>query len=202
MSFLYESVASVEIGTPMMRIFGCAAFFAGLAIPMTSMLQAIGHQVAALRNIAIGALLKIIVNFIFVGIPSVNIQGAAAGTFACYLFVFAANLITLIKATGIKPSFKKVLLKPFLSAAACGVTAYFVSTIGTSKLITLASICAAAVVYLAVLILLNTFEKEDVSSIVTEMKTTLPTPAALPGQEVAAPAPEAAVAPEAPATNN
>lgn len=162
MSFLYESVASVEIGAPMMRIFGCAAFFAGLAIPMTSMLQAIGHQVAALRNIAIGAMLKIIVNFIFVGVPSVNIQGAAAGTFACYLFVFAANLITLIKATGIKPSFKKVLLKPFLSATACGVTAYFVSTIGTSKLITLASICAAAVVYLAVLILLNTFEKEDV----------------------------------------
>ena len=155
MSFLYESVASVEIGTPMMRIFGCAAFFAGLAIPMTSMLQAIGHQVAALRNIAIGALLKIIVNFIFVGIPSVNIQGAAAGTFACYLFVFAANLITLIKATGIKPSFKKVLLKPFLSAAACGVTAYFVSTIGTSKLITLASICAAAVVYFTVIFALG-----------------------------------------------
>ena len=44
------------------------------------------------------------------------------------------------------------------------------------------------------------FEKEDASSIVTEMKTTLPTPAALPGQEAAAPAPEAA--PVAPAENN
>ena len=44
------------------------------------------------------------------------------------------------------------------------------------------------------------FEKEDVSSIVTEMKTTLPTPAALPGQEAAAPAPEAA--PVVPAENN
>ena len=37
------------------------------------------------------------------------------------------------------------------------------------------------------------FEKDDASSIVTEMKTTLPTPAALPGQEAA---------PVAPAENN
>jgi len=162
MSLLYESVASVEIGTPMMRIFGFAAFFAGLAIPMTSMLQAIGYQVAALRNIAIGAALKIIVNFIFVGIPSINIQGAAAGTFACYLFVFIANLITLIRATGVKPSFKKVLLKPFLAAASCGIAAYAVSAVGTSKLITVAAIAAAAVVYLVALVALNTFEEEDV----------------------------------------
>ena len=165
MSLLYESVASVEIGTPMMRIFGFAAFFAGLAIPMTSMLQAVGYQVAALRNIAIGAVLKIIVNFIFVGIPSINIQGAAAGTFACYLFVFVANLVTLIRATGVIPSFKKAMLKPFLAAASCGVAAYFVSKVSTSKLITVASIGAAAVVYLVVLVALNTFEKEDVLSL-------------------------------------
>ena len=44
------------------------------------------------------------------------------------------------------------------------------------------------------------FEKDDASSIVTEMKTTLPTPAALPGQDAAAPAAEAA--PVAPAENN
>lgn len=162
MGLLYNSVASVEIGTPMMRIFGCAAFFAGLAIPMTSMLQAVGHQVAALRNVAIGAVLKIVVNFLLVAIPSVNIQGAAAGTFACYLFVFVANLVTLIRVTKVKPSFKKVFLKPFIAAVACGISAYFVSLLGNSRFITIAAVGVAAVVYALFLILLNTFEKEDV----------------------------------------
>ena len=38
MSLMYNTTASVEIGGVMLRIYGLAAFFAGLAIPMTSML--------------------------------------------------------------------------------------------------------------------------------------------------------------------
>lgn len=162
MGFLYTSVASVEIGGAMMRIFGFAAFFAGLAIPMTSMLQAVGHQVAALRNVAIGAVLKIIVNFVLVGVPQINIQGAAFGTLASYLFIFVANLLTLIKVTGVKPTFSKVLIKPFIAALLCGMAAYFTSLIGGGRTVTLLSIVVAAVVYVIVLILLNTFEREDV----------------------------------------
>jgi len=162
MALLYNTVASVEIGAPMMRIFGCAAFFAGLAIPMTSMLQAVGKQVYALRNVAIGAVLKVVVNLILVAVPSINIQGAAVGTFACYLFVFFANLITLIRVTGVVPSFKKVLFKPFISALACGVVAYFVSLMGDGKIITIAAVGAAAIAYFLALIILNTFEKDDV----------------------------------------
>lgn len=162
MALLYNTVASVEIGTPMMRIFGCAAFFAGLAIPMTSMLQAVGKQVYALRNVAIGAVLKVVVNLVLVAVPAINIQGAAVGTFACYLFVFIANLITLIKVTGVVPSFKKVFFKPFVSALFCGITAYLVSLFGDGKIITIAAVGAAAVVYFLMLIILNTFEESDV----------------------------------------
>lgn len=162
MALLYNTVASVEIGAPMMRIFGCAAFFAGLAIPMTSMLQAVGKQVYALRNVAIGAILKVIVNLILVAVPSINIQGAAAGTFACYVFVFVANLVTLIKVTGVVPSFKKILLKPFISAAACGISAYLVSFLGDSKAVTILAVGTAGIVYFAFLVLLNTFNKDDV----------------------------------------
>jgi len=162
MALLYDSVASVEIGAPMMRIFGIAAFFAGLAIPMTSMLQAVGHQVSALRNVAIGAALKVLINFILVGIPSINIQGAAAGTAACYIFIFIAHIITLIKVTGVVPSIVKVFVKPAVSAVLCGIAAALVSTLGNTKIITVAAIGVAGVVYLLSLILLNTFEKEDV----------------------------------------
>lgn len=162
MALLYNTVASVEIGAPMMRIFGCAAFFAGLAIPMTSMLQAVGKQVYALRNVAIGAVLKVVVNLVLVAVPSINIQGAAAGTFACYVFVFVANLVTLIKVTGVVPSFKNILLKPFVSAVVCGVSAYLVSLLGDSKVITILAVGAAGIVYLAFLVLLNTFNEEDV----------------------------------------
>lgn len=166
MALMYDTVASVEIGGAMMRIFGIAAIFAGMAIPMTSMLQAIGKEKISLINVAIGAAIKVIVNIIFVGIPTINIKGAAIGTAACYAFIFFANLISLIKFTGVIPNFYKTLIKPLISALACGGTALACYKIlGEGSIKTIVSILAGAVVYFAFLVLLNTFEEEDVVSL-------------------------------------
>ena len=80
----------------MLSIFGIAAVFAGLSLPLTSMLQAIGKQNVPVINIAIGAVIKIIVNYILVGIPSINILGAPIGTLCCYLFIFFANILCFV----------------------------------------------------------------------------------------------------------
>ncbi len=161
MQLLYKSAASVEIGGPMLRIFGAAAIFAGLSIPITSMLQAIGKQNIPVFNIAIGAVIKIIVNYILVGIPSINVMGAPIGTLCCYLFIFLANIICLIKFTGVVPSITKVFLKPFIASALCGLAAFAVTKFNSSNIVTVGAICVAGVVYLIALIALNTFEEED-----------------------------------------
>ena len=165
MSLMYNTTASVEIGGVMLRIYGLAAFFAGLAIPMTSMLQAIGKEKISLRNVAIGAGLKVVVNFIFVGIPSINIKGAAIGTFVSYLFIFTANLLSLIKYTGIKPNFYKPMFKPFVAALACGLSTVILDLSNMGGLGTIIEIAVAAVVYFVVLIIFNTFEPDDVLSL-------------------------------------
>lgn len=162
MGLMYSTIASQQIGGAMMRIYGIAAIFAGLAIPMTSMLQGIGKQVASLRNVAIGAALKVIVNFIAVGIPTVNIKGAAIGTAVCYLYIFVAHFCTIIVATGIKPNIYKTIIKPFIAALSCGLSAFGISKVLGGRIGTVAAIAAAAVVYLAALIIINTFEEDDV----------------------------------------
>lgn len=166
MGLLYNTVASVEIGGVMLRIYGVTALFAGMAIPMTSMLQAIGKEKISLRNVAIGAVIKVVVNFIFVGIPSINIKGAAIGTALCFAFVFFANLLSLVKYTGIVPNLFKTIFKPLISGLICGVSALGVYKISSGgSLMTVASIAVAAVVYVVFLVLLNTFEEEDVASL-------------------------------------
>ncbi len=165
MALVYNTTASYEIGGTMLRIYGLAAMFAGLAIPMTSMLQSIGKEGISLRNVAIGAVLKVIVNFIFVGIPSINIQGAAIGTFVSYLFIFVANLLSLIKYTGVKPNIYKTILKPFIAALACGLSTLILNLSSMGKIGTVLEIAVAAVVYFAALVILNTFEPDDVLSL-------------------------------------
>lgn len=166
MALMYNTTASVEIGGPMMSIYGAAALFAGVSIPMTSMLQAIGKQVISLRNVAIGAALKVIVNFACVSIPTLNVKGAAIGTFVCYAFVFFANLTSLVHYSGVRPDMFKILGKPLISALGCGATAAVLYAIlGSGKLSALISIAAAAVVYFVLLVIFNTFEESDVISL-------------------------------------
>ena len=167
MGLLYKGVAPVEIGAPILRMLGVAAVFSGLSVPMTNMLQAIGKPMLPVRNIAIGAVLKIIVNAILVGRPEINIMGAPIGTTLCYVFIFVSNTYCLIKHTGIKFNFFAVIIKPFISSLCCGVAAFFVSLLMNKMgygdfIATICSVIAAVIVYLTVLFAIKTLNKEDI----------------------------------------
>lgn len=167
MGVLYGDVASVTIGSVLLRILGVAAVFSGLSMPLTSMLQAIGKPIAPVKNIAVGAVLKIIVNFLLVGRPEVNIMGAPVGTTVCYMYIFASNLYCLVKYSGVRPDFKGTLIKPLVSALGCGASAYFVSRLLSSAdmsniVILGCSVVVAIVVYFALIFALRTLSVEDV----------------------------------------
>ncbi len=163
MNLVYDTPASTTIGGLLLRVFGAAAIFAGLSTPMISMLQAVGKEKITLRNVAIGVAIKVVLNFVFVAIPTINIKGAAIGTAASYGFMFLANLLSVIKYTGVGFSITRIFVKPLISAAACGVTANLCfGFLGDGKLNTVVAVACGAVVYFALLVILNTFEEQDV----------------------------------------
>ena len=67
-------------------------------------------------------ILKIIVNYIFVGIPQINIGGAALGTFVGYLFILVVSLSLFLKKNHIKPDFSKTFFMPLVSACTFGIS--------------------------------------------------------------------------------
>lgn len=169
MELLYGDVASVEIGSVLLAILGIAAIFSGISVPITSMLQAIGKPMVPVINVAVGAVLKVIVNFLLVGRPQMNIKGAPVGTAVCYFYIFVSNIICLIKYSGIKPDFISTLVKPFISGVICGICAFGVSRLlsnyGLGTLIIVGvSIAVAAIVYIAAIFGLKTLTKEDIES--------------------------------------
>lgn len=167
LSLLYsENEFAVAIATPNLRVLGIAAIFAGLTIPMTSMLQAIGKQNIPVRNIAIGAVIKVVVNFLLVSVPEINIKGVPYGTACCYVFIFVANYIAIRKYSGVKINVVSVLIKPTIAASICAVAAFAVCFFGgTSKLITLAAVAAAVVAYVVAIALLRAVCREDILSL-------------------------------------
>lgn len=165
MELLYDSVASVEIGAPMLGLFGASAVFAGIAIPLTGILQGIGKQKSALINIAAGAAVKLIIGLLTVAVPEINVKGAAFGTLACYAVIFILHIAVLLKCKGISLNVKAVFLKPLVAALLCGLAAGAVLYIGDSFFITVSAIFVAAAVYIIFLILVNTVDEYDFNSL-------------------------------------
>ncbi len=164
-----EKLNEIDIVVPILQTLGITAVFSGMMVPMTNMLQAIGKQTIPVRNIAIGALLKIVINYVLVGIPQVNIMGASIGTLVCYVYIFAANLYSLLKYSGVRINVVSVFVKPLGAALACGAAAAgagwaLKAIMGSGRTATVLAIGAAAIVYIAMLLVLKAISYDDVAS--------------------------------------
>lgn len=67
---------------------------------ITAVLQAVGKMYLPVRNLAIGAAVKIVLNLVLVSIPSFNIYGAAVSTCACYAVAAFLDIFSLRKHVG------------------------------------------------------------------------------------------------------
>jgi stage V sporulation protein B len=169
LDLLYSNENIIAIATINLRILGICAIFAGLNGPLTNMLQAIGRQGIPLRNIAVGAVLKIVINFVLVGTPEINIVGVPIGTVVCYAYICIANFICFVKYSGVVPNLLLAVGKPLVCGAICGFSAFIfnflLALIGiTGSLATLVSIVFAALVYAVMLFLLRAITKNDIIS--------------------------------------
>ena len=118
-----------------------------------------------LKLFSIGMVIKIIVNYILVGIPEINIQGANMGSMVCYSFVTIVALFVLCRQTKIVPDFVSIFVKPLIASVICGAAAYFSEILFDiffpQKIATILAIVAAIVVYATVLLLIRAISRDD-----------------------------------------
>lgn len=160
MNLLYGG-ASAELGGRILQIYSVASLFAGLTIPTTALLQGISRQSQALISISVGIAVKLILNFVLVSVPTLNVFGAVIASVCCFAVTFVLNMVFLIKGLGFVPNMFVTLLKPFIAAVACGLTAFLIANNSSSKLIILLAIVCAGVVYLGLLLVLKAVTMDD-----------------------------------------
>lgn len=169
MNFLYYDMQDVvPIAGSLLRMYGFGIFLFASTSPITNMLQAVGRADVPIKSILIGSTAKIVLNFILIGTPSININGAPISTTVCYIIMLAINLKALLKETNTKINFVSVFLKPFICALLCGGTAWGVNYILTEKLmlehrlLCIIPIGCAVVVYAISMLLIKGIAKDDV----------------------------------------
>ena len=176
LNIMYGMSDSISISATVMALYGCFTFIMAAAQPLINMLQAIGRADIPMKSVSIAAVVKVVVNFILIGIPGINIMGAIIGTFCFYLITVSVNINALIKETGVKLNYKSVFFKPLFCALMCGFAAWatsglckhfipafeYGSRVSNNTLSAIIGIVAAVLVYILALLFTKTIVREDV----------------------------------------
>lgn len=123
---------NLVIASRLLSVLGVCVVFNSIVLLTNAMMQAHGHASLPVINMFIGGIVKIIVNYILVGNPHVNIQGAPIGTLCCYVCITVLNLYTMRKCVRKAPDLVRCMFLPFVASVLMGG-----ATFGAWKLLSL-----------------------------------------------------------------
>lgn len=149
----------------LLSVLSFGVVFLTLVQALTGILQGINRAAVPVKNLAIGALFKVFTTYTLMGIPRINVMGAAVGTVVCYAVASLLDFSAVIRYTGAYISFTDFVIKPMLAA---GIMATVVSlchdllegiaglTIGT-----MLTIITGILVYGLALLAMGTIKESD-----------------------------------------
>ena len=174
---LYSRIsdAAYGIAVPLMHIAAFTVIFISLVQTATGALQGVGKHRLPMWFLLIGGLTKIAVNFIFIPMKNTNITGAVFSNLACFGIAGILDTIALIRISKAKLNVWDTFIKPMLTSAVMGLSAWGVHRIlsglqlfqgnWTSKAATILAILAAVIVYAVMTLMLGMFTKEELTYI-------------------------------------
>lgn len=95
---------------------GIASIFVCIMLLSNSILQAHGMVNLPVVIAAIGGVIKLVVNYVLVGIESINVVGAAIGTLCCFAVVAIMDLFVIHRIIPAPPRMDRIFVKPLIAS--------------------------------------------------------------------------------------
>jgi stage V sporulation protein B len=159
------SEIQLQLGAGMMSIMGVASFFLALGFAGMLILGGLGRGVIPAMNTVVGIIVKIAVLLILTSIEKINVMGAAFSTLMAFAATGTLNALYAARAARVRWNWLNDAGKPALAAAVSGLVAGLGYYLWLGKLdlgmaSALIALIAGAVLYTALLVLLQPFGQE------------------------------------------
>jgi len=166
MKLLYPMQTGIAHSTgELLFIFGFGIVFLAVYQVTTGILQGLNKQIVPAYNLMVGAAVKVVLTYLLVGMPSLNIKGAAWATVAALAVSAILNYVSLIKLSEIKIDYTHIFIKPIVSVSIMGVAVKIFHTILMNVMpgsaTTAATIILAGIVYFGMLFATRTITDDD-----------------------------------------
>lgn len=166
----YPDPADVAIASTLMRILAACVFFNSFVLLMNAILQAHGFVVLPVINMLVGGVAKVIITYVLVRNPEINIIGVPISTVACYALIALLDLIVIRRELKDPPKLLRIVGKPALAAVAMGGVAFLLNGLSLRLGLPLVlrtgfSILGAGVIYVVLVVLMKIITPDDCSLI-------------------------------------
>lgn len=156
----------VQLGGIILSILGLAVIFDAMVLVLNAFMQAHGDVTTPVINMLIGGILKVIINFFLVAVPSLNIIGAPIGTLLCYACIAVLDLIAMRRSVQTKPAVFRNIVRPLVASILMGAATFLIyrvleTALGSAKLACLAALAAAVVIYCVLVVFLRCLTYDD-----------------------------------------
>ena len=158
--------ANLQTGAIVLSVLGIAVVFNSLVLLTNAIMQAHGFVMLPVINMFIGGIVKVIVNYVLVGRPEVNIMGAPIGTLCCYITIALLNLFVMRRVISTHPRLLRAMVRPLLAAAAMGLAGFMcydvlATYLPSQKLSCLLAVGVSGLVYGVFVVAFHAITKED-----------------------------------------
>lgn len=166
MRLLYPMQTEIATSTGhLLYIFGYSIVPLAVYQVTTGILQGLHKQEVPAYNLLVGAVFKVVLTFVLVGMPALNIQGAAWSTVIALTISALLNFFSVLKYTDLKLDYSKLIIKPLIAVAAMGV-AVVAAHMGLQMFLkgsiaTALAIMVGGLVYTVMLFVTKTISNED-----------------------------------------
>lgn len=117
---------SAEQGGGLLLALGVVCYFMTMSLMTNAILPANGNERLPLVAILAGGVTKVVVTYLLVGNPAINIYGAPLGTLCCYIVMLTVNLIFMARHMARPMNLWRIFGRTGVSTAVMGVAAWSV----------------------------------------------------------------------------
>ena len=162
LSLLFGAGASADTAAPVLVILSVASVFLCVASLTSTALQALGKPLVPVGTMVLGAVVKIVANYVLIAIPGIELKGAAIGTVLCYVLIAILNLAYLARQIQFKPNLILTYGKPLLASIVMGVLCFGAYRLIPGVIGLVLAVGVGGVTYVVTLVLSGGVTPEDV----------------------------------------
>lgn len=153
-------------GALLLQLISVSVIFSILDQTINGALQGFGKVMIPATALGIGCLVKLVLNIVLLKIPFFNVYGAAIGSIACHAVAFTIVFNVLKKYVKLDLPLGKFVIKPAIATgimSVCSYTLYVIlKGIIPGNTATLIAMAFAVIVYIAAVLALKIYNKEDI----------------------------------------